>query len=165
MEVVWKGGMEEASRRQERNMQNMKRDDAVILREVQRSAEMAIHAIDTMSEKVYDDSLALQMSRQSLKYSEIRNRAMNRLLQNRGEPCRISQIRKLLQAGGIHTHTLLDVSTGRIAELLIQSSSRGVTGLCRALNHYQMAEAGSMEIARELMDFEEKNIELLKQYL
>lgn len=157
--------MKEDGRRRERNGQSMKKDDAEILREVQRSAEMAMHAIDTMAEKVYDDGLAMQMSRQSLKYSEIRNRALNRLLQNRGEPCRTSQVSRLLRAGEIHAQTLLDVSTGRIAELLIQNSSRGVTGVCRALNHYRLAGSGSQEIARELVDFEEAAIEVLKQYL
>ena len=45
----------------------MKRDDAEILREVQKNTEMAMKAIDTISDKVYDDGLAIQLSRQSLK--------------------------------------------------------------------------------------------------
>ena len=51
----------------------MKRDDAEVLREVQKNTEMAMKAIDTISDKVYDDDLALQLSKQSLKYSQIHN--------------------------------------------------------------------------------------------
>ena len=35
----------------------------------------------------------------------------------------------------------------------------------KAINHHENAGNVSMEIAKELMDFEEKNIERLKQYL
>ena len=55
----------------------MKRDDAEVLREVQKNTEMAMKAIDTISDKVYDDDLALQLSKQSLKYSQIHNKAMD----------------------------------------------------------------------------------------
>ena len=59
----------------------MKRDDAEILREVQKNTEMAMKAIDTISDKVYDDGLAIQLSRQSLKYSEIHNKALDKILE------------------------------------------------------------------------------------
>ena len=58
----------------------MKRDDAEILREVQKNTEMAMKAIDTISDKVYDDDLAVQLSKQTLKYSEIHNKALDRII-------------------------------------------------------------------------------------
>ena len=68
----------------------MKRDDAEILREVQKNTEMAMKAIDTISDKVYDDDLAVQLSRQSLKYSEIHNKALDQILEGKAEPDRKS---------------------------------------------------------------------------
>ena len=61
----------------------MKRDDAEVLREVQKNTEMAMKAIDTISDKVYDDDLALQLSKQSLKYSQIHNKAMDKILEGK----------------------------------------------------------------------------------
>ena len=64
----------------------MKPEEIFIYRDIQRNTEMAIKAIDTLSDKVYEDDFALQISRQSLKYSDIRRRAMEKLLAARAEP-------------------------------------------------------------------------------
>ena len=143
----------------------MKRDDAEILREVQKNTEMAMKAIDTVSDKVYDDDLAIQLSRQSLKYSEIHNKAVDKILEGKAEPYRTNNISQMMLVGGIHSNTLFDTSTSHIAEMMIQGSNRGITDMCKALNHHERAGGASLEIAKELMDFEEKNIERLKKYL
>lgn len=143
----------------------MKKDDAEILREVQKNAEMAIKAIDTISNKVYDDDLALQLSRQSLKYSEIHNRALDQLLDGKAEPFRSNHLSEMMLSGGIQARTLLDTSTGHIAEMMIQGSTMGITGMTKALNHHGNAEKMTMELASELVDFEEKNIERMKKFL
>ena len=67
--------------------------------------------------------------------------------------------------GGVHANTMLNTSTSHIAEVMIQGSNRGLTSMWKAINHHENAGNVSMEIAKELMDFEEKNIERLKQYL
>lgn len=143
----------------------MKKDDAEILREVQKNTEMAMQAIDMLSEKVYDDDMAVQLSKQSLKYSELHNRALDRLLEGRAEPWHSNNISKLILTGGIHSNTLFNTSTSHIAELMIKGSSAGITDLCKAMNHHEHADRVSLEVARELMDFEEKNIERFKKYL
>ena len=56
----------------------MESQEAAVYREIQRNAEMAMKAIDTISGKVYDDDLALQISRQSLKYAELYNEEIGR---------------------------------------------------------------------------------------
>lgn len=143
----------------------MKRDDAEILREVQKNTEMAMKAIDTISDKVYDDDLAVQLSKQALKYSEIHNKALDRILEGKAEPYRTNNVSQMMLVGGIHSNTLFNTSTSHIAELMIQGSNRGITDMCKSLNHHERADHISLEIAKELMDFEEKNIERLKKYL
>lgn len=143
----------------------MKRDDAEILREVQKNTEMAIKAIKTVNEKVYDDDLAVQLSKQALKYSEIHNKALNRILEGKTEPYHSNNISEMMLVGGIHSNTMFNTSTSHIAEMMIQGSNRGITDMCKAMNHHERAENISLEIAKELMDFEEKNIERLKKYL
>ena len=45
----------------------MRSDDAKVLREVQRNTKMAMKAIDTISDRVYDDDLSVHMARESMK--------------------------------------------------------------------------------------------------
>ena len=41
----------------------MRNDDVRILQEVQRNTKMAMKAIDTISEKIYDDDLSMHVAR------------------------------------------------------------------------------------------------------
>lgn len=60
---------------------------------------------------------------------------------------------------------MLDTSLGHIAELMIRENNNGIIGLEKALKHNERAGEGSVALARQLIGFEEKNIESLKKYL
>lgn len=147
----------------------MKPEEINVYREIQKNAEMAVKAIETLGDKVYDDEFAHQISRQSLKYSDIRNKAMNRLLEAKAEPVHPNYLSDAMLKGGIHANTLFNTSTSHLAELMIQGSNRGITQMYKVLNHNpQLMKNGNshaVELAKELMDFEEKNISILKKYL
>lgn len=143
----------------------MKSEDIKICREVQRNAQMAIKAIETISDKVYNEELARHISKQTIKYSELKNRAMEKLLEAKALPYHTNRMADLMLVGGIHSKTMLNTSTSHIAQLMIQGSNRGVTEMCKVLNHNEDAGVSAIELAKELMDFEEKNIEKLKTYL
>ena len=53
----------------------MRGDDIKVLQGVQKNTDMAMKAIESISSKVYDDELAVQISRQGMKYAEIYNKA------------------------------------------------------------------------------------------
>lgn len=143
----------------------MKPEEIFIYRDIQKNTEMAIKAIDTLSDKVYEDDFALQISRQSLKYGDIRSRAMDKLLAARAEPVHTNYMADFMLKSAIHMNTLLNTSTSHLAELMIQGSNRGITDMCKSLNHNATGDSMAMELAKELMDFEEKNIEVMKRYL
>ena len=143
----------------------MKPEEIFIYRDIQKNTEMAIKAIDTLSDKVYEDDFALQISRQSLKYSDIRSRAMDKLLAARAEPVHTNYMADFMLKSAIHMNTLLNTSTSHLAELMIQGSNRGITDMCKSLNHNATGDSMAMELAKELMDFEEKNIDVMKRYL
>lgn len=148
----------------ERSMR-VRQDDIRILQEVQHNAKMAMKAIDAVSEKIYDDDLAMQVTRESMKYSELYNKATDRLLEGRAPSYKETAFQDMMVKNAIRGNTLFNTSTSHIAEMLIQNSNRGLTGMWKAMNHHENAGKYSVEVAKELMDFEEKNIERLKQYL
>lgn len=143
----------------------MKSDDIGILQEVQKNTKMAMKAIDALSGKIYDDTLSVQMARESMKYAEIYNKATDRLLNGKAAFYRDNGFQDMMLKGSVNVNTMLNTSTSHIAEMLIQGSNRGLTSMWKSINHNEKAGDVSMEIAKELMDFEEKNIERLKQYL
>ena len=143
----------------------MKKDDQEILKEVQKNAGMAVKAIETISEMVYDNKMKYELAKENLVYSGIYHKAGERLLQNEAEGYRGSAMEDMMLKGGIHMNTLMNCSTSKIAELMIQGSNRGITSMWKSMNHHKDSTGESMEVARELMDFEEKCIERLKKYL
>lgn len=143
----------------------MKSDDVKVLQEVQRNTKMAMKAIAAISESIYDDELSIQVARESMKYGDIYNKATDRLLEGKAASYKETGFQDMMLKGGVKANTMFNTSTSHIAELLIQGSNRGLTSMWKAINHHENAGNVSMEIAKELMDFEEKNIERLKKYL
>ena len=143
----------------------MKKDDQEILKEVQKNSSMAINAINTISEKVHDNALQQELSKQKLWYSVIQNKATDRLQNERAEEYHASAKQDLMLKGGIQMNTFTNCSTSKIAELMIQGSNRGITSMWKSMNHHQNSGNLSMEVAKELVDFEQKSIARLKKFL
>ena len=66
---------------------------------------------------------------------------------------------------GIQMNTLLNASTEHLADMMIQGNTRGITELMKTVKKNKSVQKEYYEMAQELMDFEEKNIEKLKAYL
>lgn len=143
----------------------MKKDDVALLREIQKNTEMGLHALEVINSKVYDDSLALQLARESFKYGEIHDRAKAQLLAERQVPDPVNKVEQIMLTASIQGNTLVNSSTSHVAEMLIRGSNMGLTSLWKSMNQNDQAEGHSVELAKELMDFEENNIRELKKYL
>ena len=143
----------------------MKAQEAKVYREIQKNTDMAMKTIDTISGKVYDDDLALQISRQSLKYSELYNEACRQLMTAKEERYQSSALSDVKLKTSIHYNTMLNTSTGHIAEMLIRGSNNGILEMEKVLKHNAKAGERPVALAQQLIDFEEKNIQRLKEYL
>lgn len=144
---------------------NMRSHEVAVYREIQRNTDMAMKAIDTIADKVYDDALSMQFSRQSIKYSELHNEASKQLLSAKVQSYQSSALSDALLRTGLHYNTMLNTSTGHIAELMIKNSTNGILEMEKVLKRHEDAGPRPVALARELIEFEEKNVERLKQYL
>ena len=143
----------------------MNKDDQRILKAVQKNADMALSAIETMSEKVSNDELLYEISRQRLLYSTIYNKASYRLQNEKTKGYKKNVIEDVMLKSSIHMNTLTNCSTSKIAELMIQGSNKGITSMWKSMNSNSESSSMSMEVAKELVDFEEKCIRKLKRFL
>lgn len=143
----------------------MKAEEAAVYREIQKNTDNAMKAIDTISGKVYDDDFALQISRQSLEYAEIYQAASRKLVEAKAERYQSTALSDALLKTGIHYNTLLNTSTDHIAELMIKGNNNGILEMEKVLKHNERAGEGSVALAKQLIECEQKNIRSLKQYL
>ena len=143
----------------------MKQDDILLLKDIQKNTHMAMTAIDTLLDKSEDNEFTVNLSRQSIGYAKIHNDAVEKLIEEGSGTYRSNQLEDILLRGNIHANTLLNISTSHLADMMIQGSTRGMTNIYKSVKHHAKAEEKSVELAQELMDFEEKNIKIMKEYL
>lgn len=143
----------------------MKKQDINVYREIQHTSELAIKAIETISEKIYDDTFAVQMAGQSLQYSKIRNEAVEELVKAGADIYHGSYMEDMIMKRNIGYHTLLNSSLSKIAELLINENNTGIVNMEKSLNHNDNIGKKSELLARKLIETEEKSIANLRHYL
>ena len=139
--------------------------EATVYKEIQKNTDMAMKAINTLADKVHDDALYMQISRQSLKYAELHSEATRHLLDAKTQGYQSSALSDVLQRTEIHYNTMLNTSTGHIAELMIKNSTNGILEMEKVLKHHSEAGTVPLALAKQLIEVEEKNVERLKQYL
>ena len=144
----------------------MNKQEINIYREIQRNTEMAMKALDAVTDKIYDDRLAATVADQELQYSRLHDRAVQKLSEGKTQIYHSNAIENMMLKMGIGCNTLLNTSTGHIAEMIIKGSNNGVLEMEKVLAHNEeMADTSSRALAKELIAMENRNIKTLKEYL
>ncbi len=139
--------------------------DRAVLGETYRNAQMGREAINVVIGKVEDDDLALDLNRQACKFVQFEEKIQKEYQKAREKPPAESVMARTRLWGGIQMNTLLNASTGHLADMMIQENTKGITELMKKVKSNKSVQKEYYEMAQELMDFEEKNIEKLKAYL
>ena len=117
--------------------------------------------------KVKDEKIKSEMTEQLGNYEKYAEKAKKLIKSAGDEPKEESVFSKWMAKMGITMNTLTDSTTSHIAEMMIQGSTMNVTDLLRKI-HESEDECGGCEelnLARDIVSFEERNIEKMKEYL
>ena len=139
--------------------------DLALLNEAYRNTKMGLEAINTVISKVYDEDLALDLNRQAVRFMSLEDKVTDKIREASRRPEAASPVGKAVRWTSIQANTLLNTSTEHVADLMIQGNTRGITDLMKVVKANKSVQKEYYELAQELMDFEEKNIEKLKAYL
>ena len=140
-------------------------EEVSVLHETCRNARMALEAIDTIINKVYNEDMAYDLNNQAAKYREFERKAEKAIMREGLTPREGSKVEKAMLWSSIQANTLMNTSTSHIADMVIRGNTRGITELMKATHNNKVKGSYVNELANELMDFEEKCIEKLKRYL
>lgn len=139
--------------------------DRAVFDESYKNTRMGREAINTIIGKVEDDELALDLNRQACKFVQLEEKIQKKYQKASETPPEDSLMNRTMLWGGIQMNTLLNASTEHIADMMIQGNTKGITELMKVVKKNKGVQKEYYELAQELMDFEEKNIEKLKAYL
>lgn len=134
-----------------------------VLKEIKKNVGMAVNAIDTLMSKVYNQEFAYELTGQRHRFREFERKAEAGLWEY-GITAKESGWEKVMLWGGIQMNTMFNISTPHVAEMMIQGNTRGIADLMKVRHNNKNTGSFANEMAEELMDFEEENIERLKQF-
>ncbi len=135
-----------------------------VLKETRKNASMAVSAIDALMGKIYNQEFAYELAAQRDRFQNFARKAEAGLWEH-GLMARQSTLGKAMLWGSIQANTMLNISTPHVADMMIQGNTRGITELLKVKHNNKNTGSYANELAEELMDFEEENIERLKRFL
>ena len=144
----------------------MENQNLNILDEVNKGATMGMDAISYVSEKVEDNDFKQVLDTEYNKYKDISNR-VNNLYDNYSskEPHETNAMNKMMTWYGIQMKTMVDDTTSKLSELLMQGTNMGIIEGRRLLNQNQNIEPDVKNILNDFVVMQEDSVEALKKYL
>ena len=133
-----------------------------ILDELNKGATMGQDAIFFILDKVEDLKLKEEIENQYQAYKEISEKIHQ--IYPKKEPHETNLVNKALTWYGIEMKTLMDTSTSKITELLLQGTNMGIIEGRKLLNH-KSPDPKVYEIIEEYVKMQEKAVEKLKKFL
>ena len=143
----------------------MNENEMNILDELNKGACMGMDAIHFILDKVEDEKLKRVLNNQYKKYEDISNQICELYPKySDKEPHETNAVNKVLTWYGVEMKTLMDNSSSKIAELLLQGTNMGIIEGRKILNNKQM-DTKVHKIAQEYVDMQEDAIQKLKEFL
>ena len=136
-----------------------------LLSHVYQTAEMGQDGITSVLRYSRDPSLRKALERQKREYRELQASAGD-MLRSRGvQPDGVGAAAKLSSELMSAMKTMVDHSSTKIAEMMIQGNTMGLTKGLRNLHSYHGKDVRVRELAHKLLATEEANIVQMKPYL
>ncbi len=136
-----------------------------VLDELNKGATMGIDAINFVIDKVKDNELKKVLKKQCQDYQDISDRICNLYPEySEKKPHETNIVNKVMTWYGIEMKTMMDDTSSKIAELIMQGTNMGIIEGRRLLNNKGSDEEIN-EIVRDYVKTQEDSLEKLKQFL
>ena len=136
-----------------------------LLNHIRQTTEMGRDGIDMVMEYAEYKPFRDALQDQKAEYSRLYRAADTMLRIRGGEPQELSAIAKLSSELSSSMKTMRDHSTSKIAEMMIQGNTRGMTKSLQCLDQYSGDDKEVKALAEKLLRTEEANIEQMKPFL
>ena len=136
-----------------------------LLNFVYQNAQMGVVTLKQLISITKDDDFVRHLESQYNEYQEIHSEAQRLLNENGYDEKGISAFEKLKTYLMINMQTLTDKTPSHISEMLIVGSNMGIINAVKNLKKYQNAETDIRNLMERLLQFEENNVQELKQFL
>ncbi len=146
-------------------MENKEKEEINVLDELNKGACMGRDAIHFIMDKVEDENLKKELENQYKEYKKILDKISKLYPEySNEEPHKTTTMNKMMTWYGIEMKTMMDDTTSKLAELLMQGTNMGIIEGRRLLNQKD-TDPKVHEIVCEYVDMQESAVEKLKEFL
>lgn len=139
--------------------------DLDLLEKTYQNASIGITAIKAVLDKAENKALNTELHKHLREYQEIADTSKKQLTANGKKVKEQSFYVKTMMKGNVKMNTLMHPSDSRIAQMVIQGETMGITQMTKLLHAKPNADGVSAQIAKDFIRKEEDNIEIMKSYL
>lgn len=144
---------------------NDNKDDVNVLDELNKGTCMGRDAIKMILDKVEDEELYKELEKEYNNYKELSDKIVELYPEyDDGEPHETNILNKAKTWYGIEMKTLLDDTSSKLAELIMQGINMGIIEGRRLLNSKDIDESVH-ELTQRYVDMQEEAVENLKKFL
>ncbi len=144
---------------------NKDKNEINVLDELNKGTCMGRDAIHFILSKVKDERLKEELAVQYDEYKKISDEICRLYPEyNEDKPHETTTMNKVMTWYGIEMKTLMDTSTSKIAELLLQGTNMGIIEGRKLLNHKKTDEEVH-RLVEKYVDMQENAVEKLKTFL
>lgn len=141
--------------------------DEMFLQDLYKNACMGTDSVTTILGKAKDEKLRCELTAQLDGYQNFANITRNKLTGMSATAKEITAFAKIPAELSIMMNTMVNNSTSKIAEMMINGSTMGIIDLGKRVKQAQSEGVSEdvVKIANDMMSFEEDNIQKMKTYL
>jgi hypothetical protein len=148
-------------------MQDLKTKEAELLEQIYKNVKMGSDSIIKLLNKVSDGKFKTDLTDQINGYEHIATKAKDRLRALGEEAKEENVMVKLWSSIGMAFETMTDASDSHIAQIVAEGSNMGITDSIKLLRDYENKNVSesALKLVREVIEFEENNLERAKSYI
>ncbi len=139
-----------------------------LLTHIYETADMGAYTITTLINKLKDkeNKIKFMLEKEIKGYEKYINISGKLLEKNDIKPKKTSLMAKMGSNIGIMKETMKDNSDGAIAQMLVEGITMGITVMSAKINSYRkIADKKALKLAREFLEFQEDEVEKLKEFM
>ncbi len=134
---------------------------------IYKNVNMGAQSINDLLPKVKDEELKTELTVWLSKYEEYARIASNEMYEFNVEAKKEDIFTKMSAKVGIKMNTMIDSTSSHIAQMMMEGCTMGITDLTKMVNEYENTDCayGALSLAKEIITFEEQNLQNMKKYL
>ena len=141
--------------------------EAELLEKLYKNVKMGSDSIIKLLDKASDGEFKTALTKQINGYESLSAKIKKRL-SNMGEEAKEENVMvKMWSSVGMAMNTLMDSSDSHLAQLIAEGSTMGITDGIKLLRDYENTDVSeeALALVRDVIGFEERNLETAKKYI